>query len=46
MSQVSAEMERLNTVMRSKVEDLNESDAKLRQTFNQNELLMKRVREL
>jgi uncharacterized protein YdcH (DUF465 family) len=45
MSQISGEIERLNGVLRGKIEELSNTDAKFRQTQNENEQLNKRLRE-
>ena len=45
MSQISSEVERLNNVMRIKVEELNEVHGKLRQLGNENDQLKNRIRE-
>ena len=45
MSQISGEIERLNGVLRGKIEDLANTEAKLKQVMNENEQLNKRLRE-
>lgn len=45
MTFITAEIERLNGVLRSKVEELASSEAKLRQSQSEHEQLTKRYRD-
>jgi prefoldin subunit 5 len=45
MTQISGEIERLNSVLRSKVEEITNLDARCRQIQAENEQITKRLRE-
>lgn len=45
MSQISSEIERLNTVVRGKVEELGAAEGRLRQANGEVEALTKRLRD-